>query len=122
MMMILDAQFAQTDTKCLRNDSTRYHQFICLSGTFYLDNESSISMVVRKASRRLFQLRHLSHGEHASDSDAILATTAKKDDEDINVNCAGGLALSPLTRQVIRLLLLAMAMAMHERVSLLVTN
>jgi hypothetical protein len=43
-----------------------------------LKNEPSISMVVRKAFRRLFQLRHLSHGEHASDSDAILATTAKK--------------------------------------------
>ena len=42
-------------------------------------------MVVRKAFRRLFQLPHLSHGEHASaDSDAILAMTAKKD-EDINV-------------------------------------
>jgi hypothetical protein len=51
-----------------------------------LENESSISMVVRKAFRLLFLLRHLSHGEHASTQPppAILATTAKEV-EDINV-------------------------------------
>jgi hypothetical protein len=53
-------------------------------------------MVVGKAFCRLFQLPHLSHGEHASGGVVVLATPAGEEkDEDINVTAAGGLALSP---------------------------
>lgn len=77
-----------------------------------MENESSISMVVRKAFRLLFLLRHLSHGEHASTQPppAILATTAKEV-EDIGTHRSTGHQTGHVSAVV--------GHGPHERVSLL---